>query len=58
MNESSSQQPGPEAPGNPGGFFPWVRGLGVVRDPNNRWLAGVASGIARRARVDPLVIRA
>lgn len=58
MNESSSQQPGPEAPGNPGGFFPWVRGLGVVRDPNNRWFAGVASGIARRARVDPLVIRA
>lgn len=58
MNESSPHEPHQQGAQAPSGFFPWLRSLGIVRDPNNRWFAGVASGIARRARIDPLVIRA
>lgn len=37
-------------------FFAWVRGLGIVRG-EDRWFAGVASGIATRANIDPLIVR-
>jgi len=39
-------------------FFGWLRALDVRRDTEDKWLAGVCSGIANRLGVDPLVIRA
>ncbi|HEY7717316.1 MAG TPA: PspC domain-containing protein, partial [Pedococcus sp.] len=39
-------------------FFGWLRSLDVRRATDDKWLAGVCSGIARRLGVDPLVVRA
>jgi phage shock protein PspC (stress-responsive transcriptional regulator) len=39
-------------------FFGWLRSIDVRRDTEDKWLAGVCSGIAHRLGVDPLVIRA
>lgn len=57
---------GPEAGGSstggrpggdrPGGFFTWVRSLGVVRGPD-RWVGGVSSGLAARTGLDPILVR-
>lgn len=46
------------SPGRPpaGAFFAWLRGLGVVRS-ENRWIAGVAEGIAVRTGLDPALVR-
>lgn len=55
-------QPGSEPNANPGSgldrFFGWLREIDVRRDTEDKWLAGVCSGIANRLGVDPLVIRA
>lgn len=54
---------GPDEPeGSPqqetaGGFFHWLRSIGIQRDPSDRWFAGVASGIAQKAGIDPLIVR-
>ena len=40
----------------PQNFFTWVRSHGVQRGPD-RWIGGVASGIAHRLGVDPLIVR-
>lgn len=54
-----------ESPGAPGywqsqrpvdGFFGWLRDLGFVRS-GDRWFAGVASGIAAKIAIDPLIVR-
>ncbi|MGO4804057.1 PspC domain-containing protein [Arthrobacter sp. 2MCAF15] len=37
-------------------FFDWIRGHGIYRG-RDRWVGGVASGIAHRLGVDPLIIR-
>jgi phage shock protein PspC (stress-responsive transcriptional regulator) len=37
-------------------FFGAVRGSGLVRS-DDRWVAGVAGGLARRLGVDPLAVR-
>ncbi|MFF2244827.1 PspC domain-containing protein [Arthrobacter sp. NPDC058130] len=37
-------------------FFDWIRGQGIYRG-RDRWVGGVASGIAHRLGVDPLIIR-
>jgi len=37
-------------------FFDWIRGQGIYRG-RDRWIGGVASGIAHRLGVDPLIIR-
>jgi phage shock protein PspC (stress-responsive transcriptional regulator) len=37
-------------------FFGWIRQLGVVRG-RNRWVGGVASGLAERWRIDPVIVR-
>ncbi|MHA7153912.1 PspC domain-containing protein [Arthrobacter sp. TMN-50] len=37
-------------------FFDWLRGLGVVRG-QDRWIGGVATGIAARTGLDPVLIR-
>lgn len=39
------------------GFFAWLRGTGIRRDTDNKWLAGVCSGMARRLGVDPVLLR-
>jgi len=37
--------------------FGSLRGLGVRRNPDDRWLAGVCSGVADRLGIDPLIVR-
>lgn len=47
------------APGQgpqPQNFFDWVRSHGIYRG-RERWIGGVASGIAQRLGVDPLIVR-
>ncbi len=64
MNEAPSTPSGttpPDAstpPGTPGSgnFFDWIRGTGVIRT-DDAWLGGVAGGIARHTRLDPMIIR-
>ncbi len=41
--------------GAPHGFFAWVRGLGLQRQPG--WIGGVAVGIAARIGIDPIIVR-
>ena len=64
-----TQNPGPTAgptnqtssPGHASGldrFFGWIRSVDLRRDGDDKWLAGVCSGIANRLGVDPIVIRA
>jgi phage shock protein PspC (stress-responsive transcriptional regulator) len=61
--------PGGQAPGahsadtryaypqsQPQNFFNWVRSHGIQRG-QDRWIGGVASGIAHRLGVDPLIVR-
>jgi phage shock protein PspC (stress-responsive transcriptional regulator) len=44
-------------PGRQGqNFFDWIRSQGIYRG-RDRWIGGVASGIAHRLGVDPLIIR-
>lgn len=40
----------------PQSFFSWVRSQGIQRG-RDRWIGGVASGIAHRLGVDPLIVR-
>ncbi|MEV7663183.1 PspC domain-containing protein [Paenarthrobacter sp. NPDC089316] len=37
-------------------FFDWIRNQGIRRGPD-RWIGGVASGIAHRFGIDPLIVR-
>lgn len=46
-----------EDPSPLGGFFPWLRGLDMVRSDSDRWFTGVAGGIAHKAGIDPLIVR-
>ena len=46
----------PASPPPAAGFFDWLRGLGITRG-TDRWLAGVAGGVAARLRIDPLITR-
>ncbi len=39
-------------------FFGWIRSVDLRRDADDKWLAGVCSGIATRLGVDAIVIRA
>ncbi len=50
------QHAGPQAPGQPTDFFPWIRSHGIYRG-RDRWIGGVASGIAHRMGIDPLIVR-
>lgn len=60
MNEApstpSDTTPPPTQPAPQGNFFDWIRGTGVIRT-DDAWLGGVAGGIARHTRLDPLIIR-
>jgi phage shock protein PspC (stress-responsive transcriptional regulator) len=53
---AAAQQAGPQAPGQPTDFFPWIRSHGIYRG-RDRWIGGVASGIAHRMGIDPLIVR-
>ena len=46
----------PAAGSQPQTFFDWIRSQGVYRG-RERWVGGVASGIAQRLGVDPLIVR-
>lgn len=37
-------------------FFDWIRSQGIARG-QDRWIGGVASGIAHRFGIDPLIVR-
>lgn len=39
-------------------FMTALRGLGISRRSDDKWIAGVCSGISDRFRVDPLIVRA
>ncbi len=39
------------------GMFAALRGMGVQRNRDDKWLAGVCAGLADRLRIDPLVVR-
>lgn len=51
-SQYSTPQPAPAGTD----FFTWVRGHGIYRGPD-RWVGGVASGIAHKLGIDPLIIR-
>ncbi|WP_053387127.1 PspC domain-containing protein [Leucobacter japonicus] len=46
----------PEGPPPGQGFFDWLRGLDITRG-SDRWLAGVAGGVAERLKLDPIIVR-
>ncbi|MDD1476772.1 PspC domain-containing protein [Arthrobacter sp. H16F315] len=46
----------PPAASPPQDFFDWIRSHGIHRG-RERWVGGVASGIARHFGVDPLIVR-
>ena len=46
----------PPAGSQPLNFFDWIRSQGIHRG-RERWVGGVASGIAERFGVDPLIVR-
>ncbi|MGL4743396.1 MAG: PspC domain-containing protein, partial [Dermatophilaceae bacterium] len=54
--------PPPAAPTGTGtpvdGFFERLRHSGVHRDGERRWFGGVCAGLADRAGVDPVLVRA
>jgi phage shock protein PspC (stress-responsive transcriptional regulator) len=39
-------------------FFAALRGLGIQRRTDDKWIAGVCSGVADRLGVDPVIVRA
>ena len=45
--------PHAEQPGR--GFFDWMRGLGIVRQPG--WIGGVCAGVAARLGIDAIIVR-
>lgn len=49
------QPPRPAGPGT-NSFFAWIRQLGISRTPQ-RWIGGVAGGIAQRTGLDPTLVR-
>jgi len=57
-DRTSTPSAPPAAPMPPAAaFFDAIRRLGVVRPDGHRWIAGVASGLARRWGVSPGLVR-
>ncbi|MGM7423212.1 PspC domain-containing protein [Cellulosimicrobium sp. CpK407] len=50
------QGPGGTRPNGTDGFFDAVRRVGIFRS-DDRWIGGVASGVAERFGIDPLIVR-
>jgi phage shock protein PspC (stress-responsive transcriptional regulator) len=64
MEGMADPTPEPPASGSPTsarsglhGMFSTLRGFGLRRNTDDRWLAGVCSGIADRLGIDPLIVR-
>jgi phage shock protein PspC (stress-responsive transcriptional regulator) len=54
---AGSYTPAGDAPaGSQQNFFDWIRNQGIRRGPD-RWIGGVASGVAHRFGIDPLIVR-
>ncbi len=58
MTQTPGQITAPTHPTGLDRFFDWLRSIDLRRDGEDKWLAGVCSGIATRLGVDPIVIRA
>lgn len=66
MNETPGDVPPPtsaphgapsgEQTPDSGGFFGGLRRLDIQRD-DNRWVGGVAAGLARKLQIDPIIVR-
>ncbi|WP_018154932.1 PspC domain-containing protein [Demetria terragena] len=56
--EAPGAAPPPPQPDGLDRFFAGLRGLGLHRSDNERWVGGVCGGVAERLRVDPLIVRA
>lgn len=62
MNDTTPPQGGPQGNNGPSfergsdRFFTWLRDLGITRS-SDRWIAGVAGGIAAKAKIDPIIVR-
>lgn len=54
--EPAPPSDGSNRPKGSGGFFSWLRSLNVVRG-QDRWIGGVATGIAARTGLDPILVR-
>ena len=59
MGAMADPNPAPSGSTHSGldGLFATLRGFGVRRNTEDRWLAGVCSGIADRLGIDPLIVR-
>jgi phage shock protein PspC (stress-responsive transcriptional regulator) len=59
MGAMADPTPAPPAASRSGldGMFETLRGFGVRRNTDDRWLAGVCSGVADRLGIDPLIVR-
>ncbi len=59
MGAMADPNPAPPAASRSGldGVFETLRGFGVRRNTDDRWLAGVCSGVADRLGIDPLIVR-
>jgi phage shock protein PspC (stress-responsive transcriptional regulator) len=59
MGAMADPPPAPPAASRSGldGMFETLRGFGVRRNTDDRWLAGVCSGVADRLGIDPLIVR-
>lgn len=51
-----ANDPAPASPKAGQPFWSWLRNLGITRS-SDRWIGGVAGGIAARWGVDPLIVR-
>src|SRR3954454_2909072 len=55
MTPPAPQVSATPTPDKPNRFFDWVREAGITRERG--WLGGVASGIADRVGIDPILVR-
>lgn len=58
MTQSPATDPGTSPPSGLDRFFGWIRSIDLRRAGDDKWLAGVCAGIARRLGVDPIAVRA
>lgn len=54
-NDNFSQYPPPRRPG--GRFFDSIRGTGITRTIDGRWIGGVAGAVAERTGIDRTLVR-
>ncbi|WP_169923399.1 PspC domain-containing protein [Paramicrobacterium agarici] len=54
--QSHSTGANPNGWSAPGGFFDWIRGIGMRRT-DDRWVAGVCGAVAERTGLDPMLVR-